>query len=137
MLAGSAAFESTFRRMRYLERARNRAYELLRARPAEGKLLPANLPAFVLEQEKQLGTYVRSRIDAALAKRRTAPFDSHPADGGRLRLAHEALAPGLVRLPGASTDLLGDFDALATQATTLHYAEDLRLPVGPAILANP
>ena len=57
-------------------------------------------------------------------------FDSHPSDGERLRRAREAMAPGMVELPGSATDLLGNFAALAEQVTLLHYTDDLHLPVG-------
>ena len=127
-VAGSSAFEATLRQIRFLGRARNRAYELLNAWYQDGKTLPANFPAFVLEQEARLDAYVRSRLAAAMAKERTRFFDSHPSDCERLRLGREAAAPGLVQLPGLAKDLLGNFSALAAQVTIRHYSEDLRWP---------
>jgi hypothetical protein len=91
----------------------------------------------VLDQMTRLDSYVRSRIEAALVKEHSKAFASHPSDGERLRLAREARAPGLVDLPGSATDLLGNFAALAVQVTTLHYAEDLRLPVSQGVLFDP
>ncbi len=129
-LAGSATFEETFRRMRLLERAAARSYEVLRTLHAQGKTLPANFPAFVLEQETRLDSYVRHRIETAAAKKRSGLFDSHPSDAERLRFAREAAHPGLVRLPGPATDLLSNFPALAAYFTSLHYSELLRLADG-------
>jgi Zn-dependent protease with chaperone function len=127
-LAGSTAFEETFRQMRFLQRAANRTYEVLRTMHGQGKALPVNFPAFVLEQETRLDSYVRSRIEAKAAKTRSGFFDSHPSDAERLRFAREAAHPGLVRLPGPATQLLSNFPALAAYFTSLHYAELLRLP---------
>ncbi len=125
-LAGSAPFEQTFRQMRFLERAASRTYEVLRTMYAQGKTLPVNFPAFVLEQQTRLDSYVRSRIEAAAAKKRSGLFDSHPSDAERLRFAREAAHPGLVRLPGPATQLLSNFPALAAYFTSRHYAELLR-----------
>lgn len=135
-VAGSPAFESAFRRMRFLERATSRAYEVLRSLFHQGKILPPNFPAFVLEQETRLDSYVRSRIEAAMATQRRKLFDSHPPDGERVPLARQAAAPGLVQLPGQASELLGNFAALATQITALHYAEDLHLPTGQRVLVS-
>ncbi len=125
-LAGSATFEETFRRMRLLERATARTYEVLCSWHIQGKTLPVNFPAFVLEQEARLDSYVRHRIEAAAATKRSGFFDSHPSDAERLRFAREAAHPGLVRLPGPATDLLSNFPALAAYFTSVHYAESLR-----------
>jgi Zn-dependent protease with chaperone function len=127
-LAGSAAFEGTFRQMRFLNRAASRSYEVLRTMYAQGKTLPVNFPAFVLEQQTRLDSYVRSRIETAAAGKRSGLFDSHPSDAERLRFAREAAYPGLVRLAGPATQLLSNFPALAAYYTSLHYAELLRLP---------
>ena len=127
-LAGSAAFEETFRQMRFLQRAANRTYEVVRTMYGQSKMLPVNFPAFVLEQETRLDSYVRSRIEATAAKTRSGLFDSHPSDAERLRFAREAALPGLVRLPGPATQLLSNFPALAAYFTSLHYAELLRPP---------
>ncbi len=93
---------------------------------AQGKTLPVNFPAFVLEQATRLDSYVRSRIEVAAAKKRSGLFDSHPSDAERLRFAREAAHPGLVRVPGPATDLLSNFPTLAAHFTSLHYAELLR-----------
>jgi len=127
-LAGSAVFEETFRQLRFLQRAENRTYEVLRTMYGSGKTLPVNFPAFVLEQEARLDSYVRIRIEAAAAKTRSGLFDSHPSDAERLRFAREAALPGLVRLPGPATQLLSNFPALAAYYTSVHYAELLRRP---------
>jgi len=127
-LAGSATFAETFRQMRFLERATSRTYEVLRTWHAQGKALPVNFPAFVLEQETRLDSYVRSRIEAAAANKRSGLFDSHPSDAERLRFARETAHPGLVRLPGPGTQLLSNFPALTAYFTFLHYAKLLRLP---------
>lgn len=126
-LAGSATFEETFRRIRLLQRAASRGCDVLRTLHLQGKALPVNFPAFVLEQETRLDSFVRHRIEVA-AKQRSGPFDSHPSDGERLLVARQAAHPGLVRLRGPATDLPSNFPALAAYFTSLHYAEWLRLP---------
>jgi Zn-dependent protease with chaperone function len=130
-LAGSAAFEETFRQMRLLDRAANRTYEVLRTWYVQGKTLPVNFPAFVLEQETRLDSYVRTRIEAAAEKKRSGLFDTHPSDAERLRFARETARPGLVTLPGPATQLLSNFPALAAYFTSLHYAQLLHQPDDP------
>src|SRR5947208_17071057 len=94
----------------------------------QGNMIPGIFPAFVLEQETRLDSYVRSRIEATAAKTRSGLFDGHPSDAERLRFAREAALPGLVWLPCPSTQLLRNFPALAAYFTSLHYCGLLRPP---------
>ncbi len=79
-------------------------------------------------QGSRLDSYIRIRIEAAAARKRSGLFDSHPSDSERLWFAREAALPGLVRLPGPATQLLSNFPALAAYFSSRHCAELLRVP---------
>jgi Zn-dependent protease with chaperone function len=133
-LAGSDTFASTAQRLVLLDRARQRAYEVLRTLWQRDHRLPDHFPAFLLHQETRLDSYVRARTENAMRSGRTGLLDTHPSFADRLARARTANAPGVFHDTGPATTLFADFDAVARQVTFLHYTEDLRLPAVPAIL---
>jgi Zn-dependent protease with chaperone function len=133
-LAGSDTFAATAVRLALLERARHRAYEVLRTFWQQHHRLPDHFPAFLLDQETRLDRYVRARTETALRAGQTGFLDTHPSFADRVRRARAAAAPGLFHHDGPATALFADFDAVARQVTFLHYTDDLRLPAVPAVV---
>jgi Zn-dependent protease with chaperone function len=126
-LAGSAAFESTTRRLAVLAEVLARAHKEAQATWNLGRHLPDNFPACVLRHESRLPMAVRENILAAVSRTKAARFDTHPSDAERVRRARESNEPGIFKLELPSSALFSHFDLVARQVTYFHYSQVLGL----------
>jgi len=133
-LVGSATFESTVRRFNVLGKVLRGLYEELRMRWNRDHQLPSNLPDYLIRRAQELDPVKRERIEDTLGLRSSRWYESHPSDAERIRRARQVNAPGVVTLEGAASALFACFEVPARQVTSLHYTEDLRLPIVPTAL---
>jgi Zn-dependent protease with chaperone function len=133
-LVGSATFESTVRRFNVLGKVLRGLYEELRMRWKRDHQLPANLPDHLIHRAQELDPVRRERIEDTLGLRSSRWYESHPSDAERIRRARQESEPGMVTLEGPASALFGCFEVPACQVTSLHYTDDLRLPIVPATL---
>jgi Zn-dependent protease with chaperone function len=133
-LVGSQTFEATVRRMHALSRALQRAHEVLKIEWNHKRLLPDNLPAFLLQQDARLPLSLRAKLDDTIGLAKTGLLHTHPSDGDRIGRARQANEAGIFQLEGPATALFSNFDVVARQVTFLHYTDDLRLEAVPGAL---
>ncbi len=133
-VAGSAAFETAMQRLVILNEAAGKGYKEMRVGWNLNRKLPDNFPAYVLLQEAKIPPGRRRHLLDTLGMGRTRWFDSHPADGDRIRRARKAAEPGVVHLDLPAAVLFSNFEAISKQISYLHYGEDLEIPVDPAYL---
>jgi Zn-dependent protease with chaperone function len=141
-VAGSAAFESTARRLATLQAAAEKAYKEMRATWNLNRRLPDNFSAFLCHHESRLPAKLRENIQDTLGLARTGIFHSHPSAGDRIRRARQAGEPGVFHLDYPASVLFTKFDVVSRQITHLHYTDDLGLMFDPVNLrpvstANP
>jgi Zn-dependent protease with chaperone function len=133
-VAGSAAFESTTRRVASLQAAADKAYKEMRATWNLNRRLPDNFSAFLCHHESQLPLKVREKIQDTLGLARTRVFSAHPSPGDRIRCARQAGEPGVFHLDYPASVLFTKFDVVSRQITHLHYTDDLGLQFEPVNL---
>jgi len=133
-VAGSAAFESTARRLATLEAASEKAYKEMRATWNLNRRLPDNFSAFLCHHETRLPAKLRENIQDTLGLARTGVFHSHPSAGDRIRRARQAGEPGVFHLDFPASVLFTKFDVVSRQITHLHYTDDLGLMFDPVNL---
>jgi len=133
-VAGSAAFESTARRLATLEAAAEKAYKEMRATWNLNRRLPDNFAAFLCHHESRLPAKLRENIQDTLGLARTGIFHSHPSAGDRIRRARQAGEPGVFHLDYPASVLFTKFDVVSRQITHLHYTDDLGLMFDPVNL---
>jgi Zn-dependent protease with chaperone function len=133
-VAGSAAFESTTRRLASLHAASEKAYKEMSATWNLNRKLPDNFSAFLTHQESQLPAKVRERIQDTLGLERTRVFSTHPSPGDRIRRARQAGEPGVFHIDYPASVLFTKFDVVSRQITHLHYTDDLGLQFEPVNL---
>ncbi len=129
-LVGSDVFESTFRRLCVLGEVRRELYRELRKQWERGERLPENLPEVLVRAADEAPEDRRERWCARRLAREPEFLAAHPSEASRIEHARDLSALGLFGLEGRAAGLFGNFDALARQVTALHYAEDLRIPMG-------
>lgn len=128
-MVGSDVFEATFRRLTVLAEVRRDAYRQLGLDHAQGRALPEDLPGALVRladavPEEKIERWCERRLA------RSEDFmDAHPSDASRLEQARSMAAPGVFRHGSEARALFSNFEILSRQATSLHYREDLRLPV--------
>ena len=135
-LVGSRAFASTFARLQELTFGVQIGSRDLRAAWAE-RVLPANLPAFLLKCAARVPPELLTSTRARAADEKPGVFDTHPCNRDRVRAAEQADAPGI--LEGGeepASCLFADFDALGATATRHHYEHDLKLPISEVTLLD-
>jgi Zn-dependent protease with chaperone function len=123
-LVGSAAFESTARRLAALNDAAGRAYKEMRTSWTLNRRLPEDFPRFLVWHESKTAPIQRQRLQDTLGLARTGLFHTHPSDGDRIRAARRANEPGIFHLEQPASILFSHFDVVAKQVTHLHYSED-------------
>lgn len=133
-VAGSAAFESTARRLASLSAAAEKAYKEMRATWNLNRKLPDNFSAFLTHQESRLPPKLRENIQDTLGLARTGVFHTHPSPGDRIRRARQAGEPGIFHLDYPASVLFTKFDVVSRQITHLHYTDDLGLRFDPGNL---
>jgi hypothetical protein len=129
-LAGSEAFETTARRMHVLSCVLDKSYKEMRVGLNNSRELPENLPNYLLHHDSRLPHEQRSKIEDTMGLKASGIFDTHPSDGDRIRRARLANDPGVFHFDGPATALFSKFEVPAKQVTTLHYSDDLGLPLG-------
>lgn len=133
-LAGSAAFESSVRKMALLSAASTVAYKEMRTSWNLNHMLPENVPAFIALHASKLPRHVKETIRHTLGLAKTRLFDTHPSTGDRLRRARQAAEPGVFHLDKPASTLFSHFDVVSRQVTQLHYTDDLGLSMMAAKL---
>jgi Zn-dependent protease with chaperone function len=133
-VAGSAAFESTARRLATLQAAAEKAYKEMRATWNLNRRLPDNFSAFLCHHESRLPAKLRENIQDTLGLARTGMFNSHPSPGDRIRRARQAGELGVFDLEYPASVLFTKFDIVSRQITHLHYTDDLGLMFDPVNL---
>ncbi len=133
-VAGSAAFESTARRLRVLGAGLGNAYKEMRTTWNLSRRLPDNLPAYLVHHEAHLPPLLRQSIDNRLGLARTGWFDTHPSDADRIRRARRADDPGVFQLDVPANVLFANIEVVSKQVTQLHYADDLNIPLDATTL---
>jgi Zn-dependent protease with chaperone function len=133
-VAGSAAFESTARRLATLHKAAEKAYKEMRATWNLNRKLPDNFSGFLTQQESRLPPKLRENIQDTLGLSRTRIFSTHPSPGGRIRCARQACEQGVFHLDYPASVLFTKFDVVSRQITHLHYTDDLGLRFDPSNL---
>jgi len=134
-LAGSDTFESAAKRPHILGNALEKSYKEIRVGWSRNKCLPDNFPAYLLNHEAAINHAARTHIEDAAGLGKTKIFDTHPADGDRIRQARRAGEPGVFDLDMPATALFANFEVLAKQVTHLHYSDDLGIPLAMAKLS--
>lgn len=134
-LAGSAAFESTMRRLHVLGATLNRAYKDMHVGWNMNKRLPDDFPAYLMEHARQVTDAERARVEDTMGLEATGLFHTHPSNGDRIRRARLASDAGVFDLEAPATVLFSNFQIPSKQVTLLHYDEDLGIPVEMARLA--
>jgi Zn-dependent protease with chaperone function len=133
-IAGSVAAEAALRRIAELGEALGRAYKEMRASWNLGRKLPADFPAYLLQQLSRIPPAARQHLQDTLGLARTGLFDTHPSDGDRIRRARQAGEPGVFLLDLPASVLFSRFDVVCGQVSQLHYAEDLGIMFDPSNL---
>jgi len=124
---GSDAFERTYRRLCVLAGVRRDVYRDLKRRWDAGAPMPGNLPEEWVKRADQVSEETAERWFAGLMERERDGWDPHPSDAARIERARAAGKPGLFHFDGRASGLFSNFAAVATQVTSLHYREDLKL----------
>jgi Zn-dependent protease with chaperone function len=124
-LGGSAAFETTTRRLAMLRAALVNANKEAAAMWHLGRHLPENFPAYLLYHESRMPLAMRQA--ATVEKKEPALFDTHPSDRERVRRAREANEAGMFGDERTATELFAHYDLLAKEVTYFHYVEELGL----------
>jgi Zn-dependent protease with chaperone function len=119
-LAGSDAFEATFRRLTVLTVATNKAYADLGHWYREGRL-GDDLPTLIVANVGQMPRHVLATIDRQLQEPATGWLDTHPANGQRIARAKLAKCAGLFHDERPATALFSDFAALSKTVTFDFY----------------
>ena len=133
-LAGSEAFESATRRIHVLSRALELTYKKMRVGWNQARELPENLPAYLMHHDTEMSDQERTRLEDTMGLDKSGVFDTHPSNGDRIRAARRAAEPGVFQCDLPATVLFSRFDVPARQVTTLHYNDDLGIPIGLARL---
>lgn len=126
--AGSAAFETTFRRLFVLGQVARDFYRQIRVGWNLNQRLPEDVPSALAAAEAALSPEQRERLRHKQEHQESDWLSTHPPDAERIERARQAQAPGMVQWDRPASDLLDRFDVLARQVTLLHYEDDLGLP---------
>jgi Zn-dependent protease with chaperone function len=124
-IAGSDAFESTARKMAVLNQIVEISYKQMHNSWQTNRSLPDNIPAHIALQLSKTTPAQRAKIEDAIGLSKTGLFDTHPADGDRIRQARLAAEPGVFHFEAPATVLFSNFDVAAQQVTQVHYTDDL------------
>lgn len=132
LVAGSAVFEETTRRLRLLDASYWVAHQILG--DGELKRLPDDLPAFVAYLADKCPDRVRARIEEAADRHVVRWWESHPADRDRVEAARRlgAAGVGLAELP--ATSLLRDPARFCREASLAHYGRLLGPRLTPELI---
>ena len=129
-LAGSEAFESTFRRLAVLSFGSIGAQSDLADFHREGRL-GDDLPQLIISNVNQLSEDLQAEVEKIFNDSKTGIFATHPSDPDRIAQAKKENAPGLFRLEVPSTSLFQDFHATSKASTWKFYEESFGSDVKP------
>lgn len=124
-LAGTAAFEETMRRLRYLAFTDLVARQTMVDARLEGPL-PEHYPALVVQLAERLSEESRQLLDVSLETERGSLFAAHPTDRDRIAAARRENAPGIFQLECPATRLFHQFDELAVAVSPKLYRRMLK-----------
>jgi Zn-dependent protease with chaperone function len=127
-LAGSEAFEETFRRLHALRGIAPEFYRGLRRVWNSKRQLPESLPVSLCHAEAALSSERRGQLVSQQERAEAGTFASHPANNARLERARQLTAPGVLSLDVPAEWLFSNYEVLSRQVTLLHYEEVLRIP---------
>ena len=133
-LAGSGTFEVTMRRFHVLGATLERTYKDMRTSWNLNKRLPDNFPAYFMNCAATMPEIERTRLEDTMGLEPSGLFDTHPSNGDRIRRARQAGESGVFHLDGPATALFSSFEVPSKQVTTLHYQDDLGLPLELTLL---
>jgi Zn-dependent protease with chaperone function len=125
-LAGSDTFAETTARIQTLAIASQHAFGDLSESWRSGRL-PDNFAAFVQHKAASFPAELRGKIQEEFGKRKTGAFDTHPADGDRIKAAQALNASGVFRLEDVATNLFADFGKLSKTVTRAFYEQEHEL----------
>jgi Zn-dependent protease with chaperone function len=125
-LAGTDTFADTTARIQTLGIASQHAFGDLSESWRSGRL-PDNFAAFVQHKAASFPPELRGKIQEEFGKRKTGAFDTHPADGDRIKAAQALNAPGVFRLEDPATALFADFADLSKSVTRAFYEKEHEL----------
>jgi len=126
-MVGGDVFASTCLRLLELDCAHDLALDELTTAWREEKF-PNDLATYVLNREKRLEESQRRELASSQARRRTALFDTHPADPERIAAARSVGSSPLFAWPGTpptASILFNDFEALSRRVTLDYYKQIL------------
>jgi hypothetical protein len=123
LVAGSATFADTTRRLRLLDASTWVAHQILN--DGDLKRLPDDLPAFVAYLADKCPERVRERIERATDREVVRWWESHPADRDRIEASRSMAAPGVISSNLPASALLRDPLRLCRSTTLVHYRTSL------------
>ncbi len=124
-LVGSETTESVFKRLHTLGASLNLAYKNMRVPWNNDRRLPDNFMQYFTQTDAVLPLSKRQEIEDRVGLGTSGFFDSHPADGDRIRKARQADDQGVLHIEGPASSLFASYEGLCKQVTLLHYAEDM------------
>jgi Zn-dependent protease with chaperone function len=127
-VSGSEGLEAVMRRLAVLGAALGAAYDDMGQKWESFRRLPDNFPAYLTHHLQQVPPAQRQEAEDTMGLGRTGLFDTHPANGDRIRRARQAEDPGIFQLDLPASILFSNFEAVSKQVTLLHYTEDLGIP---------
>lgn len=126
-MVGSETTESTFKRMHTLGASLNLAYKTMRVPWNNDRRLPDNFMRYFALMDAALPQSKRQEIEDRVGLGTSGFFDSHPADGDRIRKARLADDKGVLHIEGPASSLFTSYEGLCKQVTLLHYTEDMEI----------
>ncbi|MEZ6096124.1 MAG: M48 family metalloprotease [Pirellulaceae bacterium] len=121
-LAGTKNFAKTSRRMRMLELSQQKTINDL-SHYRRTKQLPDNLPALLVDNEKNIDEAKFRELEEHLLTVKTNWADSHPSDRDRIENVARENTDGTFRIEAPSTILFSDINGLCRMVTKQTYRE--------------
>lgn len=128
-IAGSDAFISTQRRLLALHAASQSTYPALFRTFEEQRLLPVDLPEYLVSMAGHLPEEVQADLRRELTETRTKLLDTHPSSRDRNSAAAAANEVGIFQSTSPASTLFRDFASVSRLLTCMHYRQDLGLEV--------
>ena len=133
-LAGSAAFESSMRKLVTAGAAVQVAHGQMGASWKQYRTLPDNFPEYLRRQHAQLPEPARQQFFDRVGLTKTRWFDSHPSIADRIRQARRAGEPGIFHDDRPASELFVAFEYPCQFVTLLHYRDNLGIPINQSML---
>lgn len=124
-LVGGETVESTTKRLHTMGNSLELAYKAMRVPWNNDRRLPDNFMEYFTNMDATVPLQKKVDIEDRVGLGKTGFFDTHPADGDRIRKARQAQAEGVLHMDGPASSLFASYEGLCKQVTLLHYTEDL------------